>query len=292
MSLLNWQRVSLTSLATIALCSATLVAQQRPPYGTQGGQRHGQQPQQQPQQPMQPLPQVPPVDTTPLTEANTAVTKAKAELKKAQGVLFGAAKRFEKTIDAKPDVQAATAQFSASQASYQALTGGVMAKLKNDASYKDASAKAATAKEAVTTLRGNADATPDQRYAAAQEALKANEAVSKIEAAAMDADPKVAAAKTKVTADNDALQKLRAQYRAGMKDDAEWAAASKDVADKQAKVEAADKQLADARKTVADRQAAHQAAVVARNKQEAENAARSGGYGVPAGIPTGTTPGR
>lgn len=292
MHLLNWQKASLISMAAIALSAATVVAQQRPGYGTQGGQRQGQPPMQQTQQPFQPLPPVPPVDTTPLTEANTAVTKAKADLKKSQGVLFGAAKRFDKTIDAKPDVQAATTQLSASQASLQSLTGAVMAKLKTDAAYKAATVKATTAKEAVTAVRGNADATMEQRLAAAQDALKANEAVSKIEADAMSADPKVAAAKAKVTADNDVVQKLRIQYRAGMKDDAEWAAANKDVADKQAKVDAADKQLADARKIVADRQASHAQAVAARNKQEQENAARNGGYGMPAGIPSGATPGR
>jgi hypothetical protein len=304
MSTMNSQKVlpktpvSLTkqcaALAALTLCAATAVAQQRPAYGTQNGvQRGGQMPnQQQQQQQMQSTAPIPPVDATPLTEANTAVTKAKAELKKAQGVLFGASKRFEKTIDAKPDVQASTSQLSASQTMLQSQTATVMVKLKTDPAYSEAQTKATAAKTDVETLRGNPDATPEQRYAAVQAALAANQAVSKIILAAMDADPKIAADKAKVAADNDAVQKLRTKYRADMKDDAEWTAANKDVADKQASVEAANKQLADAKKTVADRQAAYAAAVAAQRKQEADNAARNGGYGLPAGIPAGAPTGR
>ena len=286
--------VSLTkqcaALAALTLCAATAVAQQRPAYGTQNGVQR-QTPNQQQQQ-MQSNAPIPSVDATPLTEANAAVTKAKAELKKAQGVLFGASRRFEKTIDAKPDVQTATAQLTASQATLQSQTASVMVKLKGDPAYNEAQTKATAAKTDVETLRANADATPDQRYAAVQAALVANQAVSKIVLAAMDADPKIAADKTKVAADNDVVQKLRTKYRADMKDDAEWTAANKDVADKQANLETANKQLADAKKTVADRQAAYAAAVAAQKKQEADNAARNGGYGLPAGIPAGVQPGR
>ena len=275
------------AIATLSLAGAAASAQQRP-GGYGGRQQTG--PQGRPPMEQQALPPVPPVDATPLTQANAAVAKAKTDLKKAQAVLFAAAKRFEKTIDAKPDVQAAMQQLTVAQGSLQAETATVMGTLKSSTTYKEAQEKAQASKADVEKLRATPDATPDQRYAAAQASLAANAALSKIETTAMAADPKIAEARAKVATLSDSLKQLRSKYESGMHEDAQWTAASKDVADKQAVAEAADKQLADARKTVADRQAAHQAAVAARNKAEADNAAQNGGYGAPAGVLPGAPP--
>jgi hypothetical protein len=285
---LSFARWGGASIAASALCVAWAAAA---PPGGQNGNGPGLTPGG--QQMLPPPPPIPPVDTTPLTEANTAVTKANADLKKAQAVLFGAARRFEKTIDAKPDVQAATHELTLAQSTLQANTSRVIAGLKSDPTYKDAQEKAKTARDDVAQLRGNADATPDQRYAAAKASLAANDIVSKIEAGALAADPRVTEERAKVAAKGEEVRQLRGKYETALHDDPEWAAANKDVDDKKSKVDAADKQLADARKTVADRQANRAAAVAAQNRLQAQQAAQGGLYGGSTpGVPQGTPPGR
>jgi len=265
------------AIAASALCLAMVAAAppDAQPSGQNGnGPRHHQSS----------IP-IPDVDATPVNDANTALIKGKADLKKAQAVLFGAARRFEKSIDAKPDVAAAMQELTVAQSSLQAATTNVISGIKSDASYKDAQTKAQAARADVEQFRGNPDATPDERYAAAKVSLAANDVLSKIESTALAADSHVADGRTLVAAKGEAVRKLRAQYETAMHDDAEWAAANKDVEEKKSNVEAAEKQLADARKTYADQLAARQTAIAQNKAQQSQNGGPGGLYGMPPGTP-------
>jgi hypothetical protein len=259
---------SAISIGTVAAAPPTL-----PPGGPGNNTRGGQQP------PMAPTAPIPPVDAAPLNQANTELTKAKTDLRKSQAVLSGAVLRFEKSIDAKPDVKVATQELTVAQSELQNATAKVMNILRSDAAYKVATEKAQTAKADVAQLRTNADAAPDQRYAAAQASLAANDAVSKIESAALSGDPQVVQARATVATKAEAVKKARAQYETALHDDPDWTAASKDVDEKKTKVADAEKALADAKKTYADAQAARQAAIVAQRKAESDRASQGGVYG-------------
>jgi hypothetical protein len=273
MGLRTSSRVMSVAITTSALCVAMVaVAPAEPPFENGPRHHHTSMP-------------VPDVDATPVNDANTALTKAKADLKKAQAVLFGAARRFEKSIDAKPDVAAAMQELTVAQTSLQAATTNALSGIKSDASYKDAQTKAKGARADVEQLRGNPDATPDERYAAAKASLAANDVLSKIESTALAADSHVTDGRTLVAAKGEAVRKLRAQYETAMHDDAEWAAASKDVDEKKKNVETAEKQFADAQKTYADQLAARQAAITQNNKAQAQYGGSGGLYGMPPGTP-------
>ena len=214
----------------------TAAASSDPPSGGQNGNG--------PHHHQTPAP-IPAVDATPLSDANTARHQSQSRLEESAGGALCAARRFEKSIDAKPDVAAATQELTAAQSSLQAATTNVIGGIKSDAPYKDAQTKAHAARADVEQLRGNPDATPDERYAAAKASLAANDVLSKIESTALAADSHVTEGRALVAAKGEAVRKLRAQYETAMHDDAEWAAASKDVEEKKKNVETTEKQLAD-----------------------------------------------
>jgi hypothetical protein len=192
-------------------------------------------------------------DAAQLNGVTAEAAKAHAELKKAQVALQVAAHKFESTIDAKPEVQAALKDFKQAQDALTAATAAATQSLKNNPDYQKAHAAASEARAKTETLRGDKSASPTDRFAAANASLEANKAVTAFETAAMTKEPRVAEARAKLTASNEALRKARDAYSGILHDDPAWQAANADVEHKQKDVAAADAKLADARKAVAER---------------------------------------
>jgi len=216
-------------------------------------QQQLEQQQQQQRQQQQQMQQQNAADTAQLNTLNTEAAKAKAELKKAQIALQAASHKFEAAIDSKPDVQAALKEFKEAQDAAQTATATATQSLKNNPDYQKAIADAREAHAKVETLRGDTSATPTERYTAASTSLAANKAVTAFETAAMTKDPRVAAARAKLTASSEALRKARENYSGILHDDPEWQAANNDVQQKQKDVAAADAKIADAKKAIVAR---------------------------------------
>ena len=199
-------------------------------------------------------------DAAQLNGVNAQAAKARAELKKAQVSLQAATHKFESSIDSKPDVQAALKDLKQAQDALQSATSQATDSLKTIAQYQKAVADAREAHSKVESLRGNPSASPQERYSAATASLAANKAVTAFESTALGADPRVAEARTKLTASNEALKKARDNYSGVMHEDPAWKAASADVQQKQKDVAEADSKVADAKKAIVGRIASRSAA--------------------------------
>jgi hypothetical protein len=231
-----------------------------------------QQQQLQQQQQQEQARQASAADSALLSHATGDATKARAELKKAQIELAAVARRFDKSIDSKPDVQAASQEFKLAQDALQTATAKATESLKSNAGYQRAVTEAKEAHAQVDSLRANSSASPDQRFAAATASMAANKSVSAFESAALTANPQVMEARTKLKASADALHKLRDSYATtAMHEDAGWQAASKDLEQKQKDVAAADVKVADVRKAITDRMTGRATALGAPNNAVSPN---------------------
>jgi hypothetical protein len=137
----------------------------------------------------------------------------------------------EKTLatafEASDDFKAAQAKVVAAQAAYDAVIKQVMADLANTPDYQAAVDSRKAAADAVDA--GRDSSTDDQIAALAQAAMKARTAVSKMEQAALAASAPAKAAKADLTAAIAAVKNMRTAFTASLKDNADWAAAKKDL---------------------------------------------------------------
>ena len=219
----------------------------------------------------QPSMDVTQVNATPLALAKADAATARAALAKAQSAFSLVAGKLQKEFEAHPDVVEATRTVTAAKTAYDAAANPVLASLKSRSDFSAALNTAYDAQEQVASLKGNAEATPQDRLTAAKAALAAKEIVTRMQTDALSSNAQVTNTKAAYASAIDALAKLRQQFADSLKQDAQWVSAKEALANAKAKSVAADQAVASAQKDLA----AQQADALAQQRQLAAQQAQA-----------------
>jgi hypothetical protein len=181
----------------------------------------------------------PPVKHDASDKAQQELTKATSELSKAEDNLGSIAPKLRKEFEATSAWQSAQADLKSAQAEYDAARTPVLEALRQKPAYVAARDVKDRAEADRNVVVNDASSTTEQRAAAATAVLNAGTVVTKMEADALAADPKVVAAHEKLLAANAKVQALEKEFDASIRNNADWKAARKAMDDATAKVAAA-----------------------------------------------------
>jgi hypothetical protein len=236
---------------------------------------------------------LPELDNASLSTARSEARAARTELTQAQSALTQLARAKQDEFDSRAEVVELIKSVSADKARYDQLAAPVLATLAGKPGYQAAQSLAAEARHKVETLRTQSSATAQERLTAAQAALAARDAVTKMESEALSADEQVSAARQEYAQAAASLAGLRAQFEVAMKADPDYLHARKSLEDARAKATEADAKLADVQRDYAERKAARAAAMAAmRDQMRQSNQGGRGPGGGGGGGPGGGPPGR
>jgi hypothetical protein len=210
------------------------------------------------------------IDTTALDQAKKDAAAAKAEQQKAQAAVAQARAKLMKDYDTKPEVIEAKKKVETARAAYDAAASPVLKSLSTRSDYKASQDALAKADDKVNTVRADAAATPEQRAAAAKDALDARNASTKVRNDALAADPKIAQAKTELDAATSELNKLKADFEQSISSDPDIATAQQALEDAKAKTKQADEAVATAKKEIDQQRAAHAKEIADQRKAAAQ----------------------
>lgn len=166
------------------------------------------------------------VDTRDEDDRANAVMRAQQNQARSQ--MEAARLKVVKAFEASAEWTEAQAQVKQAQAAYDAAAKPILEALKAKPEYQQAVQREADAKATVAAHQDNpATATPETLTTPATQALQAASEVTKMEEAAVAADPNVAGLKAKVTEAAARMTTLTQQRDAAVLADAEWIAAKK-----------------------------------------------------------------
>jgi hypothetical protein len=222
---------------------------------------------------------LPDVNLSALTSARSEARAAHTELTQAQSALAQIARTKQDEFDSRPEVAELVKSVAADKAKYDQLAAPVLKSLTTQPSYQSAQTLAADARKNVETLRTQPGAAAQSRLSAAQTALAARDALTKMETEALSADAQVAAARQEYAQAAASLAAMRAQFEVATKQDADYIQARRNLDDARAKTTEADAKLADVQKELADQKAARAAALAAMRDQMRQANGRNGPSG-------------
>jgi hypothetical protein len=188
----------------------------------------------------------PPVDHSASTKARKEVEAAAADLRKANADVAAIVAKLHKEYETSPDAAGAVAALKAAQAELEATRAPVLKNVRDSAAYKSALAAKESAQADRDTVLADPSTSPEDRTHAATAVMEAGKAVTKLETDAVAANPKIAAAQSKLVAANTAWSALLKKFDETLKDNPDWQAAMKVVDDKKQVLASAQKTLSDA----------------------------------------------
>lgn len=261
---------NLIPLLVLSLAASTLNAYGVKPTGNKSGHdnRYNTNNQLPPRQKVT----IPTIDSSGLNAAKKEVAAARADEKKAQNAYNQLHAKLEKGLDDKPEFVEATKKVTLAKAAYDKAAAPILKSLESSADYQAALNKTKAADDAMTAMKANNDATPQQRLDAAKLSLDARNAVTKLKTDALGKDAKVNAAKADYEAANAEVTRLHKEFDESIKDNPDLAAAKQAWDDAKTKTTDADDKLVDANKNIADQRAAREAAFAEQKKLDREYA--------------------
>jgi chromosome segregation ATPase len=287
------RRMESTGLVLLLLVSGMALAQPSPPGGGGGGGFGGGQqggpgggpgngPGGGPPPFLQNLPEV---NLSALSGARSEARAAHTEWTQAQSTLTQISRAKQDEFDSRPEVVELIRSVAADKAKYDQLAAPVLKALTTQPSYQSAQTVTSDARKNVETLRTQPSATAQARLTAAQNALAAKDALTRIETEALSADAPVAAARQEYAQVAASLAAMRAQFEVAMKQDGDYLQARRNLDDARARATEADAKLADVQKELAEQKAARAAAMAAMRDQmrQAKQGGGGGGRGGPPG---------
>jgi hypothetical protein len=162
---------------------------------------------------------VPEVNQKPLDDAKSALALAQGRLERAQDAFNTLLKHRRDQFETAPALSQAQAAIRDAQSEYDSVAAPILEKVRARTDYQSALDAKKVAAKKVADLQSEASTPQDQITDAARTALDRGAAVSAIERAALEADPKVLAAKGKLAAANTNLLKLRYEFEKSLKAD-------------------------------------------------------------------------
>lgn len=214
--------------------------------------------------------QTTPIDRTASREARKKQSEAQLEFNRRNATVKAITARIRADFERRDEWVKAQADLKQAQANYEAARKPVLAAMEAKPAYKEALAAKQKADAERDALR-NTRAT-DKLYQAAQKALDANIALTKMESDALAADPKVQQTKTQLAAAQAAVSELTKQLEQEMESNAEWVEAKKYAEEAQLMIAQASKELQEATKREAE-----QARSQAESARQSRRSSRSGG---------------
>jgi chromosome segregation ATPase len=196
-----------------------------------------------------------------ITQASRQVRQADSDRHKAIIDLTKEAARVRKVIEETPEWKRADAALKSGKTKYNAAVAAVRKSLMADPAYQRAQKNYQQSLQDREELRGKADATPEQRLAAATACLTASSAMGHIEQKAIENDTAADQAHTLIQQANDQIEELKKRFSAVAQKDAGYQAAKQKLA-------ATETQLASAETNLNQVKAAQARADEAKSNQE------------------------
>lgn len=173
---------------------------------------------------------IPEVDDKAYQDAKNKLALAQGRLERAQDALATLLKHRREEFESSPELSKAQAAIRDAQGEYDSAAGPILERVRGRPEHKSAvAAKQAAAKKVADLQQAEAPVPQDEIAAAAKAALDRGAAVSAIERAALDADPKVAAAKQKLAAANAKVLQLRRDFETSLKADPQVAGSRQEI---------------------------------------------------------------
>jgi len=184
---------------------------------------------------------VPPVDHSASAKARKDMIDAQAALNNAQSRFDDVARELRSEFQQSGEYRTALAAVEQAQADFDAARAIVLGRLADDPAYKAARQK----KEAAEKARDELDAAPGspEQTAAATAVLDAASEVSKLETAAINADPAASAARERLAAASARLNDLKKKFEDSIANHPKLQALRKELETAKAKLSAAEKAL-------------------------------------------------
>ncbi|MCG3178561.1 MAG: hypothetical protein BIFFINMI_00889 [Phycisphaerae bacterium] len=230
-----------------------------------------------------------PPDSGPVEAASRQLQADQKALANAREVHKMVASKLVSQFEDTPEMKAALAAEEKAQSAYQAALDAVLARLQTQEDYKAAVAARDSARAKVDEVK-RSGRRPDDLIAAANEAMNAGAAVSRLEDAAKEADPAFKTAQSVLIEAHRKVMALRDAFAKKMQSNEEWTKANKAVEEAQARVNSDQQQLNDAQKQYNTERAAY--ALYLQKKQEEERLQRVHDGGTIIIVPGGGRGGR
>lgn len=176
-----------------------------------------------------PASNTPEVSEQPVNDAKSKLAAAQGKLERAQDAQTAILAKLRKEAEASPAVAKAQEELRVAQSDYDSSIGPTIEKVRASREYDAAVTAKKAAAQKLADLQAQNGTPQDDISAAAKVVLEKGHAVTKLEATALAADPKIAALKAKLDAANVNLLKARHDAEQAIKTNSELETAKKDV---------------------------------------------------------------